>query len=45
MNDKVKDLLKTTADEHSIKEALEADGLQSISFQLSNMVLNGNFAG
>ncbi|WP_434636245.1 GspE/PulE family protein [Sulfurimonas sp. NW7] len=41
MNDKVKDLLKTTADEHSIKEALEADGLQSISFQLSNMVLNG----
>jgi len=41
MNDKVKNLLKTTTDEHSIKEALEADGLQSISFQLSRMVLDG----
>lgn len=41
MNDKVKDLLKTTTDEHSIKTALEADGLKTISVQLSLMLLNG----
>ncbi|QOY52846.1 GspE/PulE family protein [Candidatus Sulfurimonas baltica] len=41
MNDKIKDLLKTTTDEHTIKTALEADGLKSISFQLSDMLHNG----
>ena len=41
MNDKVKDLLKTTTDEHSIKIALEKDGLKTISTQLSLMLLNG----
>lgn len=41
MSDKVKDLLKTTTDEHSIKEALEADGLKTIAMQLSKMVLSG----
>lgn len=41
MNDSVKDLLKTTTDEHTIKTALEADGLKTISSQLSIMLLNG----
>lgn len=41
MNDKVKDLLKTTTDEHTIKTALEEDGLQTISVQLKNMLLRG----
>ena len=41
MNDKVKDLLKSTTDEHSIKIALEKDGLKTISYQLSEMLING----
>lgn len=41
MNDSVKDLLKTTTDEHSIKVALEDGGLNTISSQLKNMLLSG----
>ena len=41
MNDKVKDLLKTTTDEHSIKTELEKDGLQTISLQLLEMLKDG----
>ncbi|MEA3228668.1 MAG: GspE/PulE family protein [Campylobacterota bacterium] len=41
MNDMVKELLKTTTDEHTIKTALEADGLKTISLQLAQMLLNG----
>ena len=41
MNDNVKDLLKSTTDEHSIKMALEKDGLKTISQQLSQMLING----
>ena len=41
INDKVKDLLKVTTDEHSIKESLEADGLKTIAKQLHSMVLSG----
>jgi len=41
MNDKVKELLKTTTDEHTIKTALEADGLKTIAAQLSQMLLLG----
>ena len=41
MNDSVKDLLKTTTDEHTIKVSLEAQGLQTISIQLSQMLLHG----
>ncbi|MBU0720374.1 GspE/PulE family protein [bacterium] len=41
MNDKVRDLLKTTTDEHSIKTELEKDGLKTISTQLLIMLLNG----
>ena len=41
MNDKVKDLLKTTTDEHTIKTELEKDGLKTISLQLSEMLLKG----
>jgi general secretion pathway protein E len=41
MSDKVRDLLKTTTDEHSIKTALEADGLKTISTQLHLMLLDG----
>jgi len=41
MNDRVKDLLKTTTDEHTIKTALEEDGLKTIAMQLSKMLLNG----
>ena len=41
MNDKVKELLKTTTDEHTIKTALEADGLKTIALQLSRMLLLG----
>lgn len=41
MNDGVRDLLKTTTDEHTIKVALEKDGLKTISFQLSKMLLAG----
>ena len=41
MDDKVKDLLKTTTDEHTIKTMLEAEGLQTISFKLKEMLLSG----
>jgi len=41
MNDSVKDLLKTTTDEHTIKTALEAEGLKTISKQLTMMLLWG----
>ena len=41
MNDKVKELLKTTTDEHTIKTTLEADGLKTIAMQLSQMLLLG----
>lgn len=41
MNDRVKDLLKTTTDEHSIKTALEKEGLKTISKQLSSMLMDG----
>ena len=41
MNDTVRDLLKTTTDEHTIKTALEADGLKTIALQLNTMLLNG----
>jgi len=41
MNDSVKDLLKTTTDEHSIKKSLEKDGLQTISKQLASMLTSG----
>ena len=41
MNDSIKELLKTTTDEHTIKVQLEKDGLKTISVQLSAMLLNG----
>ena len=41
MNDSVKELLKTTTDEHSISVELEKDGLKTISHQLSQMLANG----
>ena len=41
MNDVVKNLLKTTTDEHTIKNALEEQGLKTISTQLTKMLLNG----
>ncbi len=41
MNDKVKELLKTTTDEHTIKTSLEKDGLKTISMQLKNMLIKG----
>ena len=41
MNDVVKDLLKTTTDEHTIKTTLEKEGLKTISVQLTKMLLKG----
>ena len=41
MNDSVKDLLKETTDEHTIKTALESSGLRTISKQLTRMLLDG----
>lgn len=41
MNDSIKELLKTTTDEHTIKTQLEKDGLKTISLQLSQMLLDG----
>lgn len=41
MTDKVKDLLKVTTDDHTIKKALEDDGLKTIASQLSKMLLQG----
>jgi len=41
MDDTVKDLLKDTTDEHTIKVTLEANGLKTISLQLRKMLLDG----
>jgi len=41
MDDMVRDLLKTTTDEHTIKTALESEGLKTISKQLKIMLLEG----
>jgi general secretion pathway protein E len=41
MSDSIKELLKVTTDEHTITTQLEADGLKTISFQLSQMLLEG----
>ena len=41
MNDSVKELLKVTTDEHTIKTQLEKDGLKTISKQLLQMLLDG----
>jgi general secretion pathway protein E len=41
MNDSIKELLKVTTDEHTIKTQLEKDGLKTISLQLSQMLLEG----
>jgi general secretion pathway protein E len=41
MNDAIKELLKTTTNEHTIKAQLEKDGLKTISMQLSEMLLGG----
>jgi len=41
MNDSIKELLKVTTDEHTIKTQLERDGLKTISLQLTEMLLNG----
>ncbi len=41
MNDKIKDLLKSTTDEHTIKVELEREGLKTISAQLTSMLLAG----
>ena len=41
MDDNVKELLKTTTDEHTIKTALEKEGLKTIAYQLRQMLLAG----
>ena len=41
MDDSIKDLLKETTDEHSIKTTLEGSGLKTISLQLNKMLLIG----
>jgi general secretion pathway protein E len=41
MDDTVKELLKTTTDEHSIKEALQHRGLKTIATELKEMLLRG----
>ena len=41
MNDGIKDLLKSTTDEHTIKTELERAGLKTISTQLTQMLLRG----
>lgn len=41
MNENVKELLKHTTDEHTIKVELEKQGLQSISTQLYQLLLLG----
>ncbi len=42
MDDSIKDMLKTTTDEHTIRIALLQDGLNTISMQLSQMLLAGD---
>jgi general secretion pathway protein E len=41
MDDGIKELLKTTTDEHTIKTHLEKNGLKTLSMQLSEMLLQG----
>lgn len=41
MSDSIKELLKTTTDEHTIKTQLERDGLKTIGLQLKEMLLKG----
>jgi general secretion pathway protein E len=41
MDDGIKELLKTTTDEHTIKTYLQNQGLKTISLQLSEMLLKG----
>jgi len=41
INDSLKDLLKTTTDEHSIQATLEKDGFKTISSELDIMLKNG----
>ncbi len=41
MDDSIKELLKLTTDEHTIKTQLEKNGLKTISMQLSQMLLQG----
>ena len=41
MDDYVKELLKSTTDEHTIKTALEKNGLKTISFGLQELLLSG----
>ena len=41
MDERVKDLLKTTTDEHTIKTELEKQGLKTIPYQLKQMLLSG----
>ena len=41
MNDMIKELLKTTTNEHTIQLALEEEGLKTISVQLQIMLLAG----
>jgi len=41
MDNNIKDLLKTTTDEHTIKMALEERGLKTLSKQLSLLLKNG----
>ncbi|MDX1296141.1 MAG: GspE/PulE family protein [Sulfurimonadaceae bacterium] len=41
MNDTVKDMLKETTDEHTIKASLQAQGLKTIALQLKKLLLSG----
>jgi len=41
MNDKIKNILKSTTDEYTIKTALKEDGLKTIAMQLKEMLLAG----
>lgn len=41
ITDKIKDLLKTTTDEHTIKIALKKDGLKTIANELNKMIISG----
>ena len=41
MNDDIRNILRTTTDEYTIKTQLEASGLKTISFQLNEMLLKG----
>ncbi len=41
MSDSIKELLKSTTDEHTIKTQLERDGLKTIGLQLKEMLLKG----